>query len=98
MNKTDLTAAIAEQTDLTKAQADAAVTAAIDIIRTVVAAGEPVTIAGLGAFEAIYREARNGRNPQTGAPLQIAGVWAPKFKPFDGFKSLVRESQSLVNA
>ena len=72
MNKTELIAAIAENADLTKKDAEKALKATIDIIGKELKKGEKVQIVGFGTFEVAKRAAREGRNPQTGK--------APKFK------------------
>jgi DNA-binding protein HU-beta len=92
MNRTDLVAAIAEETGLSTALAGAALTACLDAIAGAVAAGGAVTLPGFGSFEARQRAARSGRNPQTGAPIEIAASTAPAFKPAAAFKRLVSEA------
>lgn len=89
MNRTELVSAVADQADLTQHQAQAAVAAALDAITSAVANGEKVTIPGFGTFEARERAARTGRNPQTGAEMQIAASRAPAFKAGAGFKDRV---------
>lgn len=82
MNKGDLIAAIAEDADLTKAQATAALNSAIDnITKGLKKAGNKVTLVGFGTFECRHQAARTGRNPQTGKPIQIAAKNVAKFKP-----------------
>ncbi len=92
MNRTDLVAAIAEETGLSTALAGAALTACLDAIAGAVAAGDAVTLPGFGSFEARRRAARSGRNPQTGAPIEIAASTSPAFKPAAAFKRLVSEA------
>ena len=89
MNKTELRDAIAEQADLSNAQADKALEAVIASITKVVAAGEKVAVAGFGTFESRERSARTGRNPQTGEAIEIAASKAPAFKPAAAFKNAV---------
>jgi len=89
MNRTELTAAIAKEADLTQAQAQAALSAALEAITAAVAGGDKVTIPGFGTFEARERAARTGRNPQTGAEMEIAASRAPAFKAGAGFKERV---------
>lgn len=82
MNKGDLIAAIADDADLTKAQATAALNSAIDnITKALGKAGNKVTLVGFGTFECRHQAARVGRNPQTGKPIQIAAKNVAKFKP-----------------
>jgi len=98
MNKTQLIDTTAEHSGLTKAQTAQAINAAIEVIQAAVAAGEQVVIPGFGAFDAVAKPERTGRNPQTGAQITIAASRAPKFKPGAGFKGLVNASKALTNA
>ena len=66
MNKTELISAVAEQSGLTKKDAEKAVTAVIDTIIDSVAKDEKVQIAGFGTFEQRQRKARTGSDPRTG--------------------------------
>ncbi len=92
MNKSDLRDAIASHADLTNAQADKAIEAVITSITSAVAGGEKVTLPGFGTFEARQRNARTGRNPQTGESMEIAASTAPAFKAGAAFKSAVNKS------
>ena len=89
MNKTELIAAIAEKAGLTKKDAERAVNATIDAITESLAKGEKVQVAGLGSFEVKNREARTGRNPQTGETIQIAASKLPAFKAAQALKNAV---------
>lgn len=89
MNRKELAQTIAREADLTVAQAEAAVTVALDSIVEAVGNGETVVLTGLGTFERRHRAARSGRNPQTGEAIKIAASNAPAFKPAAGFKRLV---------
>lgn len=80
MNKVELTAAIAEETGLSKKDADAAVKAFIDVVTEELKKGGKVQLVGFGTFEVSERAAREGRNPQTGETMQIPASKAPKFK------------------
>lgn len=80
MSKTELVAAIAEKTGLTKKDSEAAVNAFIGTITEQLKKGEKVQLIGFGTFEVSERAARTGRNPQTGAEMTIAASKAPKFK------------------
>ena len=66
MNKTELVAAMAEQTNLSKKDAEAALKAFIDVVSEELKKGEKVQLVGFGTFEVSERAAREGRNPQTG--------------------------------
>lgn len=92
MNKTQLSDAVAEKAGLSGAQADAALDAVLTSITDAVAAGDKVTIPGFGTFEARERSARTGRNPQTGAEIEIAATTAPAFKAGAAFKKAVAGS------
>lgn len=71
MNKLQLTDAVAQSTGMTKKDAAAAVSAVLDAIADALAAGDDVKITGFGGFEVKTREARTGRNPRTGEPVEI---------------------------
>jgi len=80
MNKSDLVAAIADGSGLTKADAARALSATTDAISGALAGGDTVAITGFGSFLVRERAARTGRNPQTGATIQIAASKVPAFK------------------
>ena len=83
MNKSDLAQQVAQGTDLSQAQAAAAVDAIFGgdgIIASALADSDAVTIAGFGKFEARKRAARDGRNPATGESVMIAAKTVPAFK------------------
>ena len=85
MNKTELIAAIAEKTELTKKDSDAAVNAVFETISAALASGDKVQLAGFGTFEVRERPARTGRNPQNGKAIKIA---ASKRVAFSAGKNL----------
>ena len=89
MNKTELTDAVAEAADLTKADAARAVDSVIGTITSTLAEGEQVGVVGFGTFLVRDRAARTGRNPQTGAEIQIAAAKVPAFKPGKALKDAV---------
>ncbi len=89
MNKTELTDAVAAATDLTKADAARAVDAVLSTISNTLAGGDQVGIVGFGTFLVRDRAARTGRNPQTGAEIQIAAAKVPAFKPGKALKDAV---------
>ena len=91
MNKTELIAAVAAKTGLTKKDAEQAVNAALDTITAEIAKGEKVALAGFGTFETKHREARTGRNPLTGAAVEIAASNTPAFKPGKAMKDTVNQ-------
>ena len=73
MNKTELVAAVAAKTELTKKDAEKAVAAVLDTVAETLAAGEKVQLVGFGTFEIREREARTAKNPRTGEPAFKAG-------------------------
>ncbi len=89
MNKGELIDAIAAKADVTKKDADAILTAILETISEAVAKGEKVTLVGFGTFEVRERQAREGRNPSTGKPIQIPATKVPAFSAGKGFKERV---------
>ena len=89
MNKTELVAAMAEQTNLSKKDAEAALKAFIDVVSEELKKGEKVQLVGFGTFEVSERAAREGRNPQTGETMTIAASKAPKFKAGKALKDMM---------
>ena len=80
MNKSELIDHIAESADITKAAAGRALDASIEAITSSLQNGESVSLVGFGTFLVRERAARQGRNPQTGATIQIAAAKVPAFK------------------
>ena len=80
MNKTELIAAAAERSGLTKKDTEKALNAALDAITAALVAGDKVQVSGFGIFEVKVREARMGRNPHTGEAMEIAASKVPGFK------------------
>lgn len=80
MNKTELVAAAAEQTGMTKKDTEKALNAAFEVIASALSKGEKVQVSGFGIFEVKEREARMGRNPRTGEAMEIAASRTPTFK------------------
>lgn len=89
MNKGEFVEALADRLDLSRAQADRALSAVLDIISERMAAGEKVSFTGFGSFEVSERAARTGRNPQTGAAISIAAARVPKFSAGASLKNTV---------
>jgi DNA-binding protein HU-beta len=89
MKRDEIVQAIADSADINKAAADRALKAVIDAITSGVASGEKVQVPGLGTFEPRERNAREGRNPQTGETIQIAATTVPGFKAASAFKQAV---------
>ena len=86
MNKSELITAITTSTGLSRKDSAAALDAALNTIISEVAAGNKVSILGFGTFEKRHREARTGRNPQTGESVEIPASDVPAFKAGKGFK------------
>ena len=89
MNRTELVAAMAEKTQLSKKDEDLALKAFIDVVSEEMQKGEKVQLVGFGTFEVSERAAREGRNPQTGETMTIAASKSPKFKAGKALKDLV---------
>ncbi|WP_398500464.1 HU family DNA-binding protein [Variovorax sp.] len=89
MNKTDLIAAIANDTSLSKADAARALDAALDNLSRALAGGDTVQLIGFGTFSVTSRPERTGRNPSTGQPLTIKASKAPKFTAGKALKDVV---------
>jgi nucleoid DNA-binding protein len=89
MNKTELVDAIANQTNLSKADSARALNATIDSIIEALKGGDGVSLVGFGTFSVRHRPQRDGRNPQTGAPITISARNVPAFKPGKAFKEAV---------
>ena len=86
MNKTELIDQIAEASDISKASASRALDATLDAITESLKQADPVSLVGFGTFTVRDRAARQGRNPQTGATIQIAAAKVPAFKPGKALK------------
>ena len=91
MNKTELVAAIAEKTDLTKKDAELALTAVVESITEALVKGDKVQLIGFGSFEVKNRAARVGRNPKTKEAIEIPASKVPVFKPGKALKDKVAE-------
>ena len=91
MNKTELIAAVAEQAELSKKDAEKALKAFTDVIAAELVKGEKVQLVGFGTFEVSEREAREGRNPLTGEKITIAASKNPKFKAGKALKDMSPE-------
>jgi DNA-binding protein HU-alpha len=89
MNKTQLIDAIAEKADLSKAQAKAALEATLDGVTDALKDGDQVQLIGFGTFKVNHRAARTGRNPKTGAEIQIAAANVPAFTAGKALKDAV---------
>jgi DNA-binding protein HU-beta len=92
MNKAELIDALATQTGQTKADLSRTLEVLLDTITTTLIKGEKLQLIGFGTFETQHRAARTGRNPQTGASLEIAAATLPKFTPGKALKDQVAEA------
>ncbi|MGK7875472.1 MAG: HU family DNA-binding protein [Xenococcaceae cyanobacterium] len=89
MNKGELVDKVAQKATVTKKQADAVISAAIETIMEAVSAGDKVTLVGFGSFEPRPRKAREGRNPKTGEKMEIPATTVPAFAAGKLFKEMV---------
>jgi DNA-binding protein HU-beta len=81
MTKADLIEGLTNKTDLSKADAEAAINAVFEEITQALSGGDRVVISGFGTFGITEREARTGRNPKTGESIEIRATKSAKFKP-----------------
>ena len=89
MNKTEIIAAVAEKTGMTKKDAERVINATVETIQANLVKGEKVAISGFGIFEVKAREARVGRNPRTKETIQIPATRLPVFKASKALKDVV---------
>lgn len=89
MNKSELVAAMAEKTELSKKDAEKALKALVDVVTEELTKGEKIQLVGFGTFDIAERAAREGRNPQTGAAMKIPSSKAPRFKAGKALKDAV---------
>ena len=90
MNKQDIAEKVHGVLGTTKADGERAVEAIIDMITHTLKSGQEVSIAGLGIFEAKTRAGRMGRNPRTGASIQIKSMRVPKFRASKTSKDAIK--------
>ena len=90
MNKSDLVDAVAGRADMSKAEAGRAVDAVLGSVGDALGNGDSVSLVGFGTFSVRHRAARMGRNPQTGATMQIAASKVPVFKAGKALKDKVK--------
>ena len=89
MNKTELIAAVAEKTGLTKKDAERVINATFETVTSSLVKGDKVQVSGFGIFEVKAREARVGRNPRTKESIQIPATKLPVFKASKTLKDSV---------
>lgn len=92
MNKMDLVDHIAAVANLSKAESAAALEAVVGGITKALKRGDDVRLVGFGTFVVKHREATTGRNPKTGAPIEIAASKSAGFKPGSGLKEEINKS------
>lgn len=95
MNKSELVQALANETDMTKADAQRTIDALFNtkdgIIAKTLVDGDRVQITGFGTFETRERKARTGRNPRTGEEIKIGATTSPSFRPGKALKDAVKK-------
>jgi len=89
VNKSELVDAIASGADISKASAGRALDSMVNAVTESLTKGNPVALVGFGTFSVKDRAARQGRNPQTGATIQIPAARVPGFKAGKGLKDAV---------
>ena len=89
MNKSELIDAVADDADISKAEAGRVIDAIIETITSSLKKEDSVVLVGFGTFATKHRAARTGRNPQTGAPIQISEARVPSFKAGKALKDAV---------
>ena len=89
MKKQELVAAIAQEAEISKKDADKALAAAINAISKALADGDKIQLVGFGTFEVRERAARTGKNPRTGEMTKIAASKVPAFKAGKALKDVV---------
>jgi len=89
VNKQELISSVAEKSGLTKKDSEKAVSAVFASIEESLAKGDKVQLVGFGTFEVRKRAARKGRNPQTGAEIEIKAAKVPAFKAGKALKDSV---------
>ena len=94
MTRTDLIEAVHQRTGRTKLECDRIVHQVLDAMKETLAAGEPVRISGFGKFTVRRKTARAGRNPQTGAAIDITARKVVTFKPSEILRATVRTAAS----
>ena len=89
MNKTELIAAVAEKSGMSKKDAEKALAAVVDTLTDAMVKGDKVQLVGFGSFESKTREARMGRNPKTKETIEIPATRVPVFKAGKALKDAV---------
>jgi len=88
VTKTELVSVVADKAGLTKADADRAIKALLDAVTDCLKSGDKLTLVGFGTFSVSKRAARTGKNPRTGAKIEIAAANTPRFKAGKALKEV----------
>jgi DNA-binding protein HU-beta len=91
MNKTELVAAVAAKAEISKKDAEAAVTATVEAITEALTDGEKVALVGFGTFDVKERAARTGLNPRTKEKIEIPASKSPAFKAGKALKDAINK-------
>lgn len=89
MNKAELIERVSKETNISKTDVEKTLNSTIDTIKKSIKKGDDVKLIGFGTFTRSKRQARTGRNPQTGTEIKIPACNVPKFKPGKEFKDLI---------
>ncbi|MSQ53897.1 MAG: HU family DNA-binding protein [Betaproteobacteria bacterium] len=89
MNKSEMIEHIAQSAEISRSAAERAIDALVVAVKASLRKGDEVTLVGFGTFHAAMREARSGRNPRTGAEIQIAAARVPKFRAGKALKDAI---------
>ena len=90
MNKQDLIGQVADRAGLSRADSAKAVETMLEVVTSALKRGDEVRLVGFGNFSVTRRKASVGRNPRTGAPMQIKASSQPKFRPGKALKDAVQ--------
>jgi len=90
MNRAEIIAKMAEDAGISKAAAERALAGFVESVTQALKRGQKVSLVGFGTFSVSTRAARTGRNPRTGATINIAASKMPKFKPGKGLKDAIK--------
>ena len=90
MNKAELIVALAQKAELSKKDAEKALSAFVEVVTEQLKAGEKVQLVGFGTFESKERPARSARNPRTGEEITIPASKIAKFTPGKGLKDAIK--------
>jgi nucleoid DNA-binding protein len=96
MSKSDMVRTIADELGLTYVKTEEAVEAVLETIKETLSQGEPVILRRFGSFEVHAKHARQGRNPKTGEPAEIAARSVVRFKAGNRFKAVVNRDPDAI--